>query len=160
MQAQQLKTATERLDDLYKWLLTPTTFLVLTMWSELTYIVTHQEKMNVTSVLSGLTESDLLWLPVRRLPYDVTPLVFSVFIFLMFASSQRGKVWIVSRSLSFWLLTYTFASVGFAFLPAFPSGFLRTVTLVPLTGVVSILVVLDAHLREKGTTLFVEVKKS
>lgn len=159
MQTQQLKTATERIDDLYKWLLTPTTFLILALWSELTYIITYREKLNVTTVLP---ESDLLRLPVERLSLEIAPFVVSVFVFLVFVNSLRGRVWILSRFVSFWLLTYSFASVGFTlitFLPVFPPGDLRTITLGSLTGVGSIYLVLDAHLREKGTTFFVEMKK-
>lgn len=163
LQTQKPKTATERLDDLYKWLLAPTTFLILTLWSELTYIVTYQEKLNVTSALPrSLTASDLLKLPVVRLSLDVTPFVLSVFIFLMFANSVRGRVWIGSRFFSFWGLTYTFASVGYSliyFLPPFPSDLLRGITLGSFTGVVSICLVLDAHSRETGTTLWAEMTR-
>lgn len=115
----ELKGPEERLNDLYRLLLAPTSFLILISWSILAYAATMMaEHSNLMGSLQF--SEDLLSFAPSLLAYALTFLVTSVLVFLAFAWSRDGRFARTGRVASFWLLTFTLSLVGLIFFQVVP----------------------------------------
>jgi len=111
------KSPTEKLDDLYKWLLTPTTFLLLINWHMITYVITtvlqHEELKK--KFVPPISPEDLLLAP-RLTIYAVASFLLSIFWFLTIAMIRRWKIAAWLRIPSYLLLISTMSIIGFSFI--------------------------------------------
>lgn len=107
----------DKLDSLFKWLLTPTTFLMLVAWNYANYLVTLG--MTHPSIFPSFQfeETDLL-LASRSLITEVTIFGLSIFAFLLTALKERGKLPTVLRFVAFWGLLFTLSLIWFTFAQA------------------------------------------
>jgi hypothetical protein len=111
------KSPAEKLDDLYKWLLTPTTFLLLISWNITTYVVTtalqHDELNRLFE--PRVSVQDLLLAP-RLTIYAGGLFVLSVLGFLIVTMIRRWKIAAWFRFPSYFLLILSMIVIGFSFI--------------------------------------------
>jgi hypothetical protein len=117
----QEKTPEQRMDDLYQWLITPATFLMLASWSLTNFEVSLYLG---NSTLPGAKQFNATPADLRigsvLLTYELALLVLSIFLYLAFAWSQSGRLAKLVRFLSFWMLLCSIALLGFLYLDAVP----------------------------------------
>jgi hypothetical protein len=111
-----MRTKIDKLESLFKWLLTPTTFLMLVAWNYENYLVEvgldHPSIMNFQ-----VTETNLLDAS-RLLITEITIFGLSIFAFLLTYIRERGKLSTLLRFLAFWGLLFTLTLIWFTFAQA------------------------------------------
>ncbi len=101
------KSQVERFDDLYKWILTPTSFLIGIM----------------TLVARGVGETTI----EQFLVITAVPLIVSVFLFIPVALREKGRLGRPLRFFSFALLLFSLGITGFTVL----YGVLQVIPIIP-----------------------------
>lgn len=111
-----MRTKIDKLESLFKWLLTPTTFLMLVAWNYENYLVevglAHPKLMNFQ-----VTEINLLD-PSRLLITEITIFGLSIFAFLLTSMKERGKLTTLLRFAAFWGLLFTLTLIWLTFAQA------------------------------------------
>jgi len=130
METDMQPNATDRLDSLFKWLLAPTSFLMLIAWNYTNYFMAtglaHPELAKILKF--EFQETDLL-IASRVLTTEVTVFGVSIFLFLIAAMSEQRTVRMLLRFLSFWGISFTLALIWLSFAQAeFPLILLPTPT--------------------------------
>jgi hypothetical protein len=159
MSVRASKSPIERLDDLYKLLLAPTTFLVFVGWTSYNYFVQtmlgHPELSKSWPIT--FVETDLL-LASRLLNAELSVFVLSIVSFLIVAMERRGKAAAAFRFLAFWGLTFTLGLVGAIFIQAewpfilmpVPSGDMILYSVGAVSFFLSLFIVWRAYSRHPG----------
>ncbi len=118
-------TKIDRLNNIFQWLLAPTTFLMLVSWNYTNYLVTVGMAHPDIFPNFQFQESYLL-LGSDLLIYEVTIFGLSIFAFLLVVMREQGKLSTLLRFFAFWGLLFTLTLIWFTFAQArlvpIPSG--------------------------------------
>jgi hypothetical protein len=113
------RIGSDRLDDLFKWLLAPTTFLMLISWNETNYWATtglaHPE---LEQILHFHFETTDLLIASRLLTTEVTVFGVSVLLFMAVAMKKGTGLRLFLRFCSLWGLLFTLTLIWFEFAQA------------------------------------------
>jgi len=107
-----------RLDDIYKFLLTPTTFYILISWLFWTHcfnLVLEHPRLWPLDV--PFTE-ELLLTPINLVTYEAGSLGISVILFLIFVFVRSRKLAAAGRLFAFWTLFFVLFLTSFTFIQA------------------------------------------
>ena len=139
VEASQLtaKTPGEKVEGLYKMLLAPTTFIILTAWTfisqSIQFLLTHPEFPRYPGF--ELSE-DSLALALALLVYELASFTVSVFVFVALAWNREGRLARSGKIVSLWLLVLTLAIAGYSFvLAVWPLSLLPIAPDIELIGV-------------------------
>jgi hypothetical protein len=152
------KDPIESLNDLYKWLMAPTTFLLLVAWSYLNYVtqtILNNPSLNKFYPYPIIQES-LLEGP-DLISFEVLVFVPTLVLFLVTYYLRPGKAWLISKTVSFAGTFFVLLHVGFIFvqeyLPVDLEGHTYWATLLALSFVLSTVLVWSCYRRYKLTIL-------